>query len=156
MKTKIIRFIFREFLNIYSFLTFKKRINCYGIFKVLRPENVEIGDDCHINYGVFILGHHKVKIGNRVTLSVRSMIIDAGLDLSSINRAHINSYVIIDDDAWIGAGAIILPGVTIGKRAIIGAGSVVTRNVPPYCIAVGNPARVIKQLKQTDSQGTLR
>lgn len=54
--------------------------------------------------------------------------------------------VIIEDRAWIGARCIILPGVTIGKGSTIGAGSVVTKDVPPYCLAAGNPAKVIKSL----------
>ena len=56
----------------------------------------------------------------------------------------------IEDDAWIGAGAIILPGVTIHKGAIVGAGSVVTKDVPPYSIVAGNPARVIRQIDIED------
>lgn len=52
--------------------------------------------------------------------------------------------IFIDDGAHIGIGSIIMPGVTIGKGAVIGAGSVVTKDIPPYCIAVGVPAKVIK------------
>ncbi|MGZ0018240.1 acyltransferase [Nitrosomonas sp. wSCUT-2] len=152
MIIKTFRFIERKILLIYSFLIFKKRVNCHGFFKVLRPENIKIGYDCHINYGVFILGHNRVQIGNRVVLSVRAMIIDSGLDLDSIQREHIYDHVIIQDDAWIGAGAIILPGVTVGKGAIIGAGSVVTKSVPSYCLVAGNPARVIRELKPTASK----
>jgi maltose O-acetyltransferase len=54
------------------------------------------------------------------------------------------SPVTISDDVWIGMRVIILPGVTIGRGAIIGAGAVVTKDVPPYCVAVGNPARVVR------------
>jgi acetyltransferase-like isoleucine patch superfamily enzyme len=54
--------------------------------------------------------------------------------------------VVIRSGAWIGANAIILPGVTIGKNSIIGAGSVVTRSIPDFCVAVGNPAKIIKKL----------
>ncbi|VVS91972.1 DapH/DapD/GlmU-related protein [Desulfoluna spongiiphila] len=53
--------------------------------------------------------------------------------------------ITIEDDVWIGAGAIILAGVTVGKGCVIGAGSVVTKDVPEYCVAAGNPARVVKQ-----------
>jgi acetyltransferase-like isoleucine patch superfamily enzyme len=53
--------------------------------------------------------------------------------------------VVIEDGAWIGAGSIILPGVTIGEGAVVGAGSVVTKDVPPMAVAVGNPAQVIRQ-----------
>lgn len=54
--------------------------------------------------------------------------------------------VIIEDNVWIGGGAIILPNVTIGKNSVIGAGSVVTRSIPANCVAVGNPCRVIKNI----------
>jgi maltose O-acetyltransferase len=54
--------------------------------------------------------------------------------------------VIIEDNVWIGARVIILPGVTIGKGSTIGAGAVVSKNIPPYSVAVGNPARVVKSL----------
>ena len=63
-----------------------------------------------------------------------SRIVDGGIDLG----------VRIEDDVWVGAGAIILRGVVIGRGSVIGAGSVVTRSVPEYSIAVGNPARVVK------------
>ena len=56
----------------------------------------------------------------------------------------------IKDGAHIGIGAIIMPGVTIGKGAVIGAGSVVTRDIPDYCVAVGVPAKVIKNFNQTE------
>ena len=52
----------------------------------------------------------------------------------------------INDGAWIGGGAIILPGVTIGKNSVIGAGSIVTHSIPDNCVAIGNPCRVIKQI----------
>ena len=54
--------------------------------------------------------------------------------------------VLIKESAWIGAGATILPGVCVGRHAVVGAGSVVTKDVPDYAVAVGNPARVIKML----------
>ena len=58
--------------------------------------------------------------------------------------AAIDKSIIINDDVWIGAHSVILPGVTIGKGAVIGAGSVVTSNIPEYAVAVGVPAKVIK------------
>ena len=56
----------------------------------------------------------------------------------------------IEDSVWIGGGAILLPGVTIGKNSVIGAGSVVTRSIPANCVAVGNPCRVIKQIDDNE------
>ena len=58
----------------------------------------------------------------------------------------------IDDDAWIAAGAMVLRGVTIGKAAIVGAGAVVTHDVPPFAIVAGNPARVIRYVTSADAQ----
>ncbi|MNR25572.1 Maltose O-acetyltransferase [compost metagenome] len=53
--------------------------------------------------------------------------------------------IVISDDVWIGANSVITAGVTIGKHVVVGAGSVVTKDIPDYCVAVGNPARIIKQ-----------
>ena len=58
--------------------------------------------------------------------------------------------VTIEDDVWIGAGAIILPGTTIHKGAVIGAGAVVTKDVPPFSVVVGNPARIVRLLDSFD------
>lgn len=145
---KLFRGIERKLFALYALFVFGRRVNCFGFFKVFRPENVSIGSDCYINYGVFILGHCQVNIGNRVILSARSMIIDSGLDIHSENRNHSHSHVTIEDDVWIGAGAIIMPNVTIGRGSVIGAGSIVTKDVPPYEIFCGNPARHIGSVKK--------
>lgn len=58
--------------------------------------------------------------------------------------------VTIEDDVWIGGGSIILPGVTIGRGSVIGAGSIVTRDIPANCVAVGNPCRVLRQLNDSE------
>jgi maltose O-acetyltransferase len=58
--------------------------------------------------------------------------------------------VVIEDHVWIGSKALILPGVRIGSRAVIGAGSVVTKDIPPQCVAAGNPARVLRHLTELD------
>jgi len=69
------------------------------------------------------------------------------LDIPMVEQGEIISPVTIKDDVWIGANAIILPGVTIGKGAIIGAGSIVTKDVEEYTVVAGNPAKVIKRRK---------
>lgn len=93
-------------------------------------------------------GH--LTIGDRVSIGPNVTIILASHSNASRNRNYIPSKpesVHIENDAWIGAGAIILNDVTIGQYSIIGAGSVVTKNVPPYTVVVGNPARIIKTFK---------
>jgi maltose O-acetyltransferase len=139
-------------LQLYGFLIFKKRVPVLGFFKVENPKNVEIGDNVGINYGVYILGHNKIKIGNNIVLSARCMLIDAGLDVGRFANEfpvpHIDGEIIIEDYAWIGAGAIILPNVRVGERSIVVAVAVVTKDVPPYTVVAGNPAKVIKYLRK--------
>ena len=137
-------------LQLYGFYIFGKWVGVLGLFRVGNKRNITIGNDCGINSGVYILGHSKVIIGNNVVLSVDVKIIDAGLDLNDFIRIkkpqHIASTVVIQDDVWIGAGAIILPGVTVGKKSVVAAGAVVTKDVPPYVVVAGNPAKIIREL----------
>lgn len=126
---------------------FKRKVGILGNFTVLNPRNVTIGDFCGINHGVFIVGHSRVEIGSYVVLSARCMLLDTGLDKSEFLEntfpSHVGGPIKIEDGSWIGAGAIILAGVTVGRKSIVGAGAVVTRNVPPHSIVAGNPARII-------------
>lgn len=128
-------------------MLFGRRVAIYGRFEVGNIKNIQIGANCAINHNVFILGHNKIIIGNDVVLSAGAMLIDSGLQINGfINTRipdHFKSHVIISDGAWIAAGAIILPGVTVGRKSIVGAGSVVTHDVPDFTIVAGNPARAI-------------
>ena len=137
-------------LQLYGYLIFRKKVGVLGLFRVGNKKNISIGEDCGINSGVYILGHKKVVIGNNVVLSVDVKIIDSGLESTDFIRIkkplHISAAVIIEDDVWIGAGAIVLPGVTLGKKSIVAAGSVVTKNVPQGVVVAGNPARIIRVL----------
>lgn len=97
--------------------------------------NLTLVDDGHIYVG------DNVMFGPNVTVATASHPIDAGLRARGLQY---NRDVYIGENAWIGAGAIILPGVRIGKNAVIGAGSVVTRDIPDNVVAVGNPCRVLR------------
>mgnify|MGYP000875331465 FL=1 len=112
-------------------------------------EKVYIGEDlivasmiseksCYLTIG------DRVAIGPRVTLLLSS---DANWSKIMLQTKPIRSFITLDDDCWLGAGVIILPGITIGKGAIVGAGSIVTKNVDPYTIVVGNPAHIIKKIE---------
>ena len=108
---------------------------------------IEIGDDVSINSFVHIWGHGGVKIGNRVMIAKHVAITSLTHDYTYENMRFapiIAKPVIIEDDVWIGSNAVINPGVTIGKGAVIGAGAVVTKDVAPYAIVVGVPARLLK------------
>ena len=143
-------------LQAYGYKVFGKRVGILGKFTVENPANVTIGDHCGINEGVFILGAHRVEIGSYVVLSARVMLIDTGLAVNEFEHhdfpKHVPGFIKIEDGAWIGAGATVLPNVTIGRKAIVGAGSVVTKDVPPMTIVAGNPAKVIGRVDQPKSK----
>jgi len=108
--------------------------------------HISIGDHTFINYGSSITAYQQVKIGSNCLLGHHLLIVDRnepGIEQREVARPA--APVIIEDHVWIGSHAIILPGVCIGRHAAIGAGSVVTRDIPANCLAVGNPARVVRQ-----------
>jgi maltose O-acetyltransferase len=111
------------------------------------PGEVSIGDDCHINDFVHVLGAGGVEIGSRVYVANHASIIslthpaDAG---SIAAEPCLARPVTIEDDVWIGAHAVILPGVRLGESCVVGAGSVVTKDVPAHAIVAGVPARLLR------------
>lgn len=125
-------------------------------FKKIANSGIEVGKNCSIGPFCIIHGHGGVKIGNFVMLAP-CVIIDPGehvrdrLDIPMLNQGNIYKGVKIEDDVWIGAGTIVLNGVQIGKGSIIGAGSVVNKNIPPYVVAAGCPAKIIKKRLPTPS-----
>ncbi|ASU33858.1 acyltransferase [Mucilaginibacter xinganensis] len=120
---------------------------------------VVIGNNVGIGLSNVIIG--PVKLGNYVMLAQNIVI--SGLnhgyeDVSTPPRTQkvVTKQIIIEDDVWIGANCVITAGVTIGKHAVIGAGSVVTKDIPQFSVAVGNPARVIKKYDfETKSWGKI-
>lgn len=115
---------------------------------------VEIGEDSLIGIGSVVIG--PVKIGRDVLLAQNVVI--SGLnhgykDLNLSIREHkvTTRDIIISDDVWIGANAVITAGVKIGTHCIVGGGAVVTKDVPDYCIVSGNPAKIIKRLDESKS-----
>ena len=114
------------------------------------PEII-IGDGCNIGQRFSILAGGKVHIGNGVLIASDVLItsenhsIDPEAGALYMDQPLICKDVIIKNGCWIGEKVVIMPGVVIGEKSVIGAGSVVTKNIPDYSIAVGNPAKVIKQ-----------
>ena len=133
-----IKRIRRKLRNTYYFFKYKVKVLAHGPFEICYPQNVSISAGCSINHGVFILGYIGIEIGCNVTLSARCMVLDAGLDLTSkTGRRHIGSKIVIEDDVWIGANAVILSGVTLGKGSVIAAGAVVNLSL----IHISEPTR---------------
>ena len=113
------------------------------------PRKISIGNGVSINRGCELYAAHlamggTITIGNNVALGPHVKVFAGGHDYNTTDLVDTAGPVVIHDFVWIGGNSTILPGVQVGEGAVIGAGSVVTRDIPPYSIAVGNPARVIK------------
>ncbi|NCB55040.1 MAG: acyltransferase [Epsilonproteobacteria bacterium] len=106
---------------------------------------IEIGSNTVINRSTYLDGRVPLKIGNNVNISHQALIQTLTHDSQSSHFICQCKPVVISDHVWIGTRAIILPGVTIGEGAIVAAGSVVTKDVEPYTIVGGNPAKFLKK-----------
>ncbi|NYH10307.1 acyltransferase [Pseudomonas moraviensis] len=120
------------------------------------PWRVSIGNNVDINRGCELYSSMQTTEGvivleDHVVLGPGVIIFSSSHDYGALDLPDISSPVRICRHAWVGGKSIILPGVVIGEGAVVGAGSVVTKDVPPYCVAVGNPARVIKK-RQLNSE----
>lgn len=135
------------------------RLTAYYHYKPTNQQfcpQVIMGNDCCIGPQSHITAIHKIVIGDNVLTGPRVLItdnahgasVDSILDIAPSKRKLVsNGPVIIEDNVWIGEGSMIMPNVTIGKGSIIAANSVVTQNIPSYCIAAGSPAKIIKKLR---------
>lgn len=111
-------------------------------------DKVVIGRNVYINSNALLMARGGITIEDNVMIAANAQIISNNHDPHDLQILTCKP-VVIKEAAWIGAGATILPGVCIGKHAIVGAMSVVTKDVPDYAVAVGNPARVVKELDKT-------
>jgi acetyltransferase-like isoleucine patch superfamily enzyme len=111
-------------------------------------QNVMVGEDLLIVQNADDFAD-LLSIGDRVSIAQRvTLVLGASPNWSRVRSVFpgYQAKIVIEDDVWIGAGSIILPGVTVGEGAVVGAGAVVTKDVPPYTVAVGVPARPIKHI----------
>lgn len=120
--------------------------------------NIHVGNNVIINMNCTFVDDNRIDIGNRVLIAsdVKMYTATHSTDPSVRNYSTnpnpaywCQTYakpIRIEDEVWIGGGAVILPGVTMGKGSVVGAGAVVTKDIPPYSVAVGNPVRIIKTL----------
>jgi acetyltransferase-like isoleucine patch superfamily enzyme len=112
---------------------------------------ITIGDHTFINYGSSISAHKLVTIGRHCLLGHYTLILDNNEhDLHQHRMLPPSEPVAIEDHVWIGSRVCILPGVRIGHHSAIGAGSVVTSDIPAHCLAAGNPAHVVRSIEPGD------
>ena len=118
---------------------------------------LEIGDNTFVGHCANIRPGRLMRLGRDIRIGQFVSIIG---DNHCFDRTDVPIYtqgvegadVVIEDDVWIGAQVVVLPGVVIGRGSVVGAGAVVTKNIPEYSIAVGNPARVIRQRRGVKSE----
>lgn len=117
--------------------------------------NIEAGKNLYINYNCTILDVAKVKFGDNCMLAPNIAIYTAGHPLypSTRNTGYeFGIEITIGDNVWIGGNTVICPGVHIGNNVVIGAGSVVTKDIPDWSLAAGNPCRVIRKITEADKR----
>lgn len=129
------------------------RVRC----QLLRMAGYMIGDQVYIGEDLIIIDElddwARVRIGNRASIAQRvTLVVSSRPNCSKIQPfvKCVHGHIEIGDDAWLGTGCIVLPNVRIGKGAVVGAGSVVTRDVPDFTVVVGVPARPMKRLDIPD------
>lgn len=124
----------------------------YGCF-------IEVGKNFFANYNCTILDNGGVKIGDNVLFAPNVSLYTVGhpLDPELRNQEWEQAHPItIGNNVWLGGNVVILPGVKIGDNVVVGAGSVVNKNIPPNSIVVGNPAKVLRQITQQDREDYLK
>ena len=130
-----------------------KQCNILPPFRCDYGFHIEVGENFFANYNFIVLDGNYVRIGDNVWIAPNVGIYAAGHPLDVEDRIGGEEYafpVTIGDNVWIGGSVTIIGGVTIGKNAVVAAGSVVIRDVPPDTLVAGNPARVIRKLGPAD------
>ena len=120
-----------------------KRCLIYGSAKIYVPWNLTMGDAVCFGPRVEIYDKDKVTIGNGVIVSQDAWLCTASHDITDPRMVLVVRPITIGNDVWIAARASVLPGVAIGDGVVVGACAVVAKDVPPWSVAVGNPARVV-------------
>ena len=134
----------------------RELIGALGTESYIRPPffcdygyNVRLGDHVFMNFNCVMLDVVAITLGDRVQVASAVQFLAADHPLDVAERAsgrESGQPISVEDDVWLGGGAILCPGVTVGRGSVIGAGSVVTRDIPAGVLAVGNPCRVLRKL----------
>ena len=130
--------------NIHNYASLAR--NC----RIDYPWNVSIGEMSSIGSGAWVYALARITIGKNVCIGEDVRLITGSHDVTSPYFDLVTKQIIINDNVWVATGAIVLPGVTIGEGAVVGAGAVVTKDVEPWTVVGGNPARFIKKRELLD------
>ncbi len=117
--------------------------------------NVHLGNNVFLNHNTYFMDTNDITLGDRVFVGPNVGFYCAAHPIDAVQRAKAYEKALpitIGSDVWIGGNAVFMPGVTVGSNVVIGAGSVVTRDIPDNCVAVGNPCRVIRQLPPIEQE----
>ena len=120
-------------------------------FHCVYGKNIYLGDYVYLNFGCTILDCNAVRIGNHVMIGPNVQIYTPAHEIQAEPRNQgweVAKSIVIEENVWIGGAAVLLPGVRIGRNSIVGAGAVVTKNVPANTIVAGNPAKIIREIQQ--------
>ena len=118
--------------------------------------NIHIGDSSFLNFNCVMLDEAEIRLGSYVFVAPNCGFYTSGHPMNIAQRNAGQEYakpIVVGDNVWIGGGVSVLPGVTIGSNTVIGAGSVVNRDIPSGVLAAGNPCRVIRQLTEEELYG---
>jgi maltose O-acetyltransferase len=124
----------------------------FSSVKIIGNMSVDIGSNTSLGHATLLIGglNSSITIGNHCAISTRVNIVTGTHEIDRVGKStagkDICKSIVIEDGVWIGFGVNILPGVTIGEKSIIGAGSVVVNDIPSFSVAVGNPCKVIRKL----------
>lgn len=139
------------FLKVFG-MTLAENVRFYQGFHVRNPKGIEIEDGVSIGPKVLLDGRMGLKIGKNAVIAYEAIIWSLNHDYNDINFKAKGAPVEIGEYAWICSRSIILPGIKVGKGAVVAAGAVVTKNVPSYAVVAGMPAKIIGYRKEIDYQ----
>ena len=122
-----------------------QNVRFYQGFHIRSPKGISIGEGCSIGPKVLLDGRKGLYIGKNVTIAYEAIVWTLNHDYNDIHFSGKGASVTINDFAWVCSRSIILPGIVIGEGAVVASGAVVTKDVPPYAIVAGVPARIIGQ-----------
>ena len=118
-------------------------------------KHIEVGKNFFANYNCTLIDVAKIRIGDNCMMAPNVSVYTAGHPVHPVSRNSAYEYgkeVTIGDNVWLGGNTVVCPGVHIGSNVVIGAGSVVTKDIPDWCVAAGNPCKVIRKITDADAK----